>query len=350
MSRQSATSGSRFPSTRIAGERLARRSLRTLAAAAAALVVAATVAMPAADLGSASLAASYDPASAVSAQGGTSSSSDFVPTPAQIAAAMADYAHWQCPTNNLICTKVRGRAKALTVVAFGDSSIGSMDVGLTEWARRVGVTYVLAASGGCDASGEPRTQSTTQVVKGPMDAKCQARYATIVKQVAALPAPLLVLVTDVSENRSIVLPNGSIAPFGTPAHQQAVEAGLDALVRRLNRPGVTVALMTPAAHTLKPKCTAATPSGDCALAPLAADWAAQAKVATMFADVAARHPKLVRVIALGGIVCPSGGPCSSWQGSTLLRWDGIHYTRPGSRLVVAAMIRRLRAAGISVPR
>ena len=342
MSRQSATSGSRFPSPRIAHERLARRSFPSLVAAAAAIVVAATVSMSATGLGSTSLAAPAAPARSVTV--------DFVPTPSQIAAAMADNEHWQCPTNNFICTKVRGRAGSLTVVAFGDSSIGSMDVGLAEWARRVGVTYVLAASGGCDASGQHRTQSTTHVVLGPMDAKCQARYATIVNQVAALPAPLLVLVTDVSENRSIVLPTGSIAAFGTQAHGQAVEAGLDAFVRRLNRRGVTVVLMKPAAHTLKPKCTAVAPSGDCALAPLAADWAAQAKVATMFADVAARHPKLVRVIALGDIVCPSGGPCLSWQGSTLMRWDGIHYTRPGSRLVVAAVIQRLRAAGIAVPR
>ncbi len=397
MSRPSAASELRSR-PRIAPRSSTRHSFRTLAALSVALVVAAMVSSPATDIGSASLAASTGPASAgsvighsapapallpesslldpASALAGAASAIEpalarvalsastnadgasvpvslaaaFVPTPVQIAAAIADHSHWQCPTNNRICTKVRGRAGSLTVVAFGDSSIGSIDVGLIEWARRVGVTYVLAASGGCDASGQPRTQSTTQVVLGPMDAKCQSRYATIVNQVAALPAPLLVLVSDVSEYRSIVLPNGSIAVFGTSAHRQAVEAGLDAFVRRLNRRGVTVVLMKPAGHTLKPECVTATSSGTCALARLASDWAAQAQVASMFADVAARHPKLVRLVALGDIVCPSGGPCSSWHGSTLLRWDGIHYTRPGSRLVVAALIPRLRTAGVALPR
>jgi hypothetical protein len=69
----------------------------------------------------------------------------------------------------------------------------------------------------------------------------------------------------------------------------------------------------------------------------------------MFTDVAARFPQRVKLIALGDIVCPAGGPCSSWQGDMLLRWDGIHYTRPGSRFVVAAIVRRLKAAGIALP-
>ena len=360
-----------------------RGSWRTLAAAAVALAVAMNVSVAATDLGGASILSGSDSSSVSSstddtlpttapspssgrfttpgASGarGTPSTPSAAPTPApsidvahteaEIAAAMADFEHWQCPTNNEICTKVQGPSGAVTVVTFGDSSIGSMDVGMSEWAQRVGATYILAASGGCSASGQPRSDDPTQVKKGAMDPKCEDRYSTIVDQVASLPTPLVILVSDVSENRSIVLPNGSVAPFGTSAQRQAVESGLNAFVRRLDRSGVTVVLMAPAAHTLKPKCSVPTSSGDCALAPLAADWSAQATVGTMFADVAARFPWRVKLIQLSDIVCPGGGPCSSWQGNLLLRWDGIHYTRPGSRLVVAAVVRRLKAAGIALP-
>lgn len=360
-----------------------RGSWRTLAAAAVALAVAMNISVAATDLGGASILSGSDsssvsastddslpttgpsPSSGRSASPGAAGTRRATPSPsapatpapsidvahteAEIAAAMADFEHWQCPTNDQICTKVQGPPGALTVVTFGDSSIGSMDVGMSEWAQRVGATYILAASGGCSASGEPRSDNPTQVKKGAMDPKCEDRYSTIVDQVAALPTPLVVLVSDVSENRSIVLPDGSVAPFGTSAQRQAVESGLNAFVRRLDRSGVTVVLMAPAAHTLKPKCSVPTSSGDCALAPLASDWSAQATVGTMFADVAARFPWRVKLIQLGDIVCPGGGPCSSWQGNLLLRWDGIHYTRPGSRLIVAAVVRRLKTAGIALP-
>jgi peptidoglycan/LPS O-acetylase OafA/YrhL len=264
---------------------------------------------------------------------------------AEVAAAAADFAHWQCPTNNDICTKVQGPRGALTVVLFGDSSIGSLDVGMTEWAQKADVTYVLAASGGCSASGQPRSDSPTQVKKGAMDAKCEGRYEGIVEQVAALPGPLLVLVSAVSENRTVVLPDGSTAPFGTDAQRNAVTGGIERLVKSLRRDDVTVVLMGPAPHTLKPQC-AGPGDGACAMAPLEADWAAQEQVASWYADVAAKYPDLVRYVRLDDIVCPGGGPCSSWQADTLIRWDGIHYTRPGSRLVTAEIMRRLEADGV----
>ncbi len=364
-----------------------RRSFRSLAAAGIALVLAANVSIAATDLGGANLLSGDDSTSvaattdsALPTPGPSTSPTVALPTPggmgtasgtrspspapgtptpapsidvsltqAEIAAAMADFEHWQCPSDYQICVKSWGKPGGLTVATFGDSSIGSMDVGMTEWAQENGVTYVLAASGGCSASGQPRSDDPNHVKKGAMDGKCEARYPTIVSQLAALPTPLLVLVTDVSENRSIVLPNGSVAPFGTQAHRNAVEGGLDALVRRLDKPGVTVVLMAPAAHTLKPKCTVPTSSGDCALSNLNSDWIAQAQVGGMFADIANKYPSFVKLIQLGDIVCPGGGPCTSWQGNTLMRWDGIHYTRPGSRLVVAAIIRKLKSEGVTVP-
>ena len=116
-----------------------------------------------------------------------------------------------------------GQAGAPTIVTFGDSSIGSLDVGLTEWAMGSGATYVVAASGGCTVSGVPRSNDPAKAQKGPMDAKCEARYDSIVDQVAALPGPVVVLATAVSEYRPVVLPDGSVAPFGTAAHLAAVE-------------------------------------------------------------------------------------------------------------------------------
>jgi peptidoglycan/LPS O-acetylase OafA/YrhL len=263
---------------------------------------------------------------------------------AEVAAAAADFAHWQCPTNDHVCTKVQGPGGALTVVLFGDSSIGSLDVGMTEWARKVGVTYILAASGGCSASGQPRSDSPTAVKKGAMDVKCERRYEGIVEQVAALPGPLVVLVSSVSENRTVVLPDGSTAAFGSAAQRDAVVGGMESLVRALDREDVTVVLMGPAPHTLKPQC-AGPGDGACAMAPLQADWAAQAQVAAWYSGVATKHASRVRYIRLDDLLCPGGGPCSSWQGDTLLRWDGMHYTRPGSRLVTAAIVERLRADG-----
>jgi len=267
---------------------------------------------------------------------------------AEVAAAVADFAHWQCPSDSQICTKAQGRPGALTVVLYGDSSIGSLDVGMTEWAQKTGVTHVLAASGGCSASGQSRSNDPTKVVKGPMDGKCEKRYQAIVDQVAALPGPLLVLVSSVSENRAVVLPDGSVAAFGADAQSDAVRSGLEYLIKRLDRKDVTVVLLGPAGHTLNPKCEAFG-SGDCALAPLAADWAAQDAISQLYAAVATEHPGLVRFIKLDTIVCPQGGPCTPWQGDTLLRWDGIHYTRPGSRIVSAAIIDRLEQAGIPLP-
>ncbi len=267
---------------------------------------------------------------------------------AEVAASMADFAHWQCPSNTSVCTRVPAREGSPTVVTFGDSSIGSLDVGLAEWARSNGAGYVVAASGGCTVSGQPRSNDPTRVQKGPMDAKCEARYDTIVDQVGALPGPLLILATAVSEYRPIVLPDGSVAPFGAPAHRAAVESGVEAFVQRLDRPDVTVVLLGPAGHTLKPKCQV--PGSDaCSLAGYTEEWAAQATIAGIYAEVSARHTDRVRFAQLTDLVCPQGGPCSSWRDGTLLRWDGIHYTRPGSRLIVTGLMARLRTAGARLP-
>jgi len=265
-----------------------------------------------------------------------------------VAASIADFAHWQCPSNTSVCTRVPAPDGSPTVVTFGDSSIGSLDVGLAEWARSNGVGYVVAASGGCTVSGQPRSNDPTRVHKGPMDAKCEARYDTIVDQVASLPGPLLILATAVSEYRPIVLPDGSVAPFGAPAHRAAVEAGIESLVQRLDRPDVTVVLLGPAGHTLKPKCQVPD-AGGCSLAGYTEEWAAQATIAGIYAEVSARHTGRVRFAQLTDLVCPQGGPCSSWRDGTLLRWDGVHYTRPGSRLIVTGLMARLRTEGARLP-
>jgi len=266
----------------------------------------------------------------------------------EVAASMADFAHWQCPTNSSVCTRVPAPEGSLTVVTFGDSSIGSLDVGLTEWARSNGVGYVVAASGGCTVSGQPRSNDATRVRKGSMDAKCEARYNAIVDQVASLRGPLLVLATAVSEYRPIVLLDGSVTPFDTADHRAAVESGIEAFVQRLDRPDATVVLLGPAGHTLKPKCQV--PDADaCSLAGYTQEWSAQATIAGIYAEVSARHTGRVRFAQLTDLVCPQGGPCSSWRGDTLVRWDGIHYTRPGSRLIVADLMARLRTLGIRFP-
>jgi hypothetical protein len=211
-----------------------------------------------------------------------------------------------------------------------------------------GAGYVVAASGGCTVSGVPRSNDPAKAQKGPMDAKCEARYDSIVDQVAALPGPIVVLATAISEYRPVVLADGSVAPFGTAAWRAAVEVGLEALAARLDRPDVTLVLLGPAGHTLKPNCFAAG-TGACSLEGYAREWAAQGEVSDLFAAAAARHPGRVRFVGLDDIVCPTGGPCSSWRGGTLLRWDGVHYTRPGSRIIVAGLVERLRSNGVALP-
>jgi hypothetical protein len=121
---------------------------------------------------------------------------------------------------------------------------------------------------------------------------------------------------------------------GTPAHDRALLASIDAQAKRVTAGGAHLVFLT-----LAPRAPGET-SG------IAADGqdGRYAHYNDLLRTYAREHKATVSVIDLSHYLCPSGPPCAAKVHGVILRPDGAHFSRTTSSIAAHWLLPQLEAA------
>ncbi|MCX7621761.1 MAG: acyltransferase [Acidimicrobiales bacterium] len=138
--------------------------------------------------------------------------------------------------------------------------------------------------------------------------------------------------------------DGQWLPFGSPEFDAVLQQKLDRVVTVLSeRSGAPIVLLT------TPRFERAE-SDESPLEWTRAGRERSDHLNELFRQVAAEHPNAVRIIDLGGYLCPPDAErCTDKIDGVLVRDDGIHYGEHGAKLIANWLAPQLREIALSHP-
>jgi len=67
----------------------------------------------------------------------------------------------------------------------------------------------------------------------------------------------------------------------------------------------------------------------------------------LYRQAIAASPGKIAYVSVDDLLCPDGGRCPAVIHGVVARYDGVHYTRTFSRIIVPLIVARAERAGIS---
>ena len=226
-------------------------------------------------------------------------------------------------------------SRAPAVAFVGDSIPKSLLSALDETGKRENVRIVGAAWSGCALSGTFQLDEDSQA---PFDfsddcvKNVPERYTDLINEYD----PDIVFMYSVRE-RFPMRSNDVVVHPGTLAHRQLVLDGLERSYDVLAASGAKVVMskVVHPARRFKGTCGHSEEAERCA-----ADDGSDGVYDSMNSIIeqfATEHREVI-VYELASLVCPDGPPCPSKMDGIILRWDGSHYTEPGSRWLAPLLL------------
>jgi hypothetical protein len=224
------------------------------------------------------------------------------------------------------------------VVVAGDSVPERMPVGFATAGRDRGLTFVLAAHGGCTVAGE------SPAIDGEVLHVCPPDVPDHQDELIAEHDPDLVVWWDRFSIADVVAEDGTYVEAGTDEFWRIRRSTLAATVERLAAGGAVVVLVgvEPPGMQIQTPCT----GSQCSEA-----WRSHLRGAKAVAQrwnwimkaYARSHPDLARYVSIAARIChPVAWPCRDpLADGTPARPDGIHYKGQGEVFGARAVAGRL---------
>ena len=267
-------------------------------------------------------------------------------TPGTMAEQLAVISDRSCPGESVdhliscIAPEAADPGSAAPALALlGDSTARALGPGLDDWALATGSTWLQAAWKKCTATGllalpphgtEPDLEA----------ASCHEQAPAEVRAALDRYRPKLVLIAESWTSDHPVLVDGANAAAGTEAHDSAVRAALEQLVDEIHGYGGRAVFLElpPIGDTVGAQYAAGRPAGDHRAETF------NRKLVDRFngilREVVAARAGQAEMISLTDVICP-GGACPAMIDGTVVRRDGVHYTRPFSHQLGPVLLGRL---------
>ncbi len=244
-----------------------------------------------------------------------------------------------------VCVRYRSPdADAPVIAVIGDSVARSLDPGVVELARRMGWTYVVAASDGC------RVTHLLTAVDGDTEKyePCFEATPGLWRDLLRTWHPDLVLAVDSVELADLVEPSGAVVAAGDPEHVIAERHGVQAVAELFADSGTRLAFVAFPPVVTPPECLRVENQDlDICAIPASKDRNVGTYNATL-SEVASSYPGQAYLVSLTDHLCP-GGICPPAPGGVFARYDGHHFTTAGARWVVPLLFGELLRAGALPP-
>ena len=235
-----------------------------------------------------------------------------------------------CPKFS-ICVRHQGPTGAPVLAVIGDSIALSLDPAFLDLATEHGWTYVIQADYGCRVG---HLLSVTPWSSDKAD-QCYARTPSLHDELLATWKPSLIVMADVMETTDIVLADGRRVLHGSDEALALSGHALEDAARQLTGTGAQLAMLS-----LPPSLPEACQRASNFNAPtctfsLAGFPSSTARYDALYERLAATLPGVAALSITSG-VCPNG-VCMPVVDGTLLRWDGLHFSADGARVLVPTL-------------
>jgi hypothetical protein len=220
----------------------------------------------------------------------------------------------------------------MTLAIVGDSVAGSLSWGLEDVTKGSPVRVVSAAFPGCGIASGMATDDQGKPFSWSKD--CVKNLPGVLDTIVREQKPEVVMWMSSWELSDRLDPTtGKLLERGTPEHDRALLASIDAQVHRLTVDGARVVFLT-----LAPRA----PSDESGIVADGQDGR-YAHYNALLRRYARAHPANVSVIDLAHYVCPSGPLCSATVHGVVLRPDGAHFSHTTSPIVARWLLPQLEA-------
>jgi peptidoglycan/LPS O-acetylase OafA/YrhL len=243
----------------------------------------------------------------------------------------------------VVCTEpeaVDAKADPPQFALLGDSTARALAPGLDQWAKTAGTTWIQAAWKRC---------TPINVMAVPADLNepdvpaltCYAQASTLIRNMLASYRPKVVLIAEYWDSTQPLMVNGVKVRPGTPAHEDALRLGYQRLVDVIAEYGAQTVFLEqpPPGASIGEQYATGRPAAHARAKVSGAGRYVDGYNAVLKA-VAKSRPGQARTVSLTDVICPAGA-CVAVRGDTLLRTDGLHYTRKFSVQLVPVLMQRI---------
>jgi peptidoglycan/LPS O-acetylase OafA/YrhL len=222
---------------------------------------------------------------------------------------------------------------------LGDSTARALGPGLDDWARDTGSTWLQAAWKKCTATGLPALPQQG-IEPDPEARTCHEQAPSQVRAALSRYRPDVVLIVESWTSNHSVLVDGENAAPGTDVHDTAVRIAFERLVDEIAGYGGRAVFLElpPIGDTVGAQFAPGRPAGD--HRPETFDRRLVDRFNAVLRKVVAARPDRAELISVTDVVCPDG-LCPAMIDGTMVRRDGVHYTRPFSHRLGPVLLDRL---------
>jgi hypothetical protein len=226
---------------------------------------------------------------------------------------------------------------------LGDSTARALGPGLDDWARNTKRTWLQAAWKKCTVTGLPALPREG-IEPDPEARSCHEQAPAQVRAALSRYRPDVVLIAESWTSDHSVLAGGVNAAPGTDLHDTAVRIAFQRLVDEITRYGGRAVFLElpPVGDTVGAQYASGRPAGD--HRPATFNRNLVDRFNAVLRDVVDSRSGQAELVSVTDVACP-GGPCPAMIDGTVVRRDGVHYTRPFSRQLGPVLVDRLGLEG-----
>jgi peptidoglycan/LPS O-acetylase OafA/YrhL len=249
-----------------------------------------------------------------------------------------------CPGNMLVCIRHAGSSPLRPVVAVvGDSTGRSLDVGITDLAKKYDWTYVAAAQDGCSIIDRVALLGPANQAP-PGNARCPRDNATIRQELLDVYRPNLIIEMENFLQIDALDAAGNRLVVGSAAHIADTDQGLEKVAEALTSRGARMVFVENQPVELPLSCSIVGTAAKPECRARASSDAITAQYDAVEAAVAARHPSTMRALSITNVVCPHDYCVPTIKG-VLLRYDRYHFTKAGAHWLAPYLYQGLQRVG-----
>ena len=229
------------------------------------------------------------------------------------------------------------------VAVVGDSTARSLDVGITDLAKKYNWTYVAAAQNGCSIIDRVAVLGpTNQAAAG--NARCPHDNAVIRQELLDVYKPDLVIEMENFLQIDALDAAGNRLVAGSAAHVSDTDQGLEKVAEALTSRGASMVFIENQPVELPLNCSNAGSASRPECRVRASSDAITAQYDAIEAAVAARHPGTIRALSITDVVCPHDY-CVPKINGVLMRYDRYHFTTAGAHWLAPHLYEGLQRVG-----
>lgn len=208
-----------------------------------------------------------------------------------------------------------------TVALVGDSVAKTLEPGVAAVLSERGIPFVSVAFPGCGVAAGLPTDADGRPF--PWGRACADAAPGTRRTLVETHDPGLIIWYSTWETLDRLI-DGRHVRFGTPEHDAALLADMEAALADYTASGAVVVLVVPASHGPD----APTPISD-----------RLGHLGDLFRTLAAAHPEAVAgIVDANRWVCPAGPPCPTTLGGFTARTDGAHFTPEAARWIADRLV------------